>query len=173
MAEAQNNRRSDEKRFVDVKAELDRILPPLPQSSEGEPIQTLLDTIKPCEHLVEDLRTKAQEAFSICKKPKDDPSPDQSAALYLYSMQWPKGKDSFYFLFNRALRNEDRTKLMPYHSYFKLFMSALNKLPSKEQQVWRGVVGDLTDQYLAGNSLLLHFTIAITSRNGLVNIIKF
>jgi hypothetical protein len=163
MAKAENNRRSDEKRFVDVSTEPDKILPPLPHSSESESIPTLLDAIKPSEHLVENLRKKAEEALSICKNPKDKLSRDQSAALYLYSMQWPKEKDSFYVMFNRALRNEDRTKLIPYHNYFKLFMSALNKLPSKEQQLWRGVVGDLTSQYLAGSIVFLQFIIAVTT----------
>jgi len=164
MAQAQNNRRSDEKRFVDVSTEPEKILPPLPHSSESESIPTLLDAIKSSEHLVEDLRKKAEDALSKCKNPKGKLSRDQSAALYLYSMQWPKGKHSFYFLFNRALRNEDRTKLIPYHGYFKLFMSALNKLPSKEQQVWRGVVGDLTSQYMAGRIVFLQFITATTSR---------
>jgi hypothetical protein len=169
MAKAQNNRRSDEKRFVDVSTEPDKILPPLPHSSESESIPTLLDAIKPSEHLVENLRKKAEEALSICKNPKDKLSRDQSAALYLYSMQWPKGKHSFYDMFNRALRNEDRTKLIPYHNYFKLFMSALNKLPSKEQQLWRGVVGDLTSRYLPGSIAFLKFIVGVTNQNHLAN----
>jgi hypothetical protein len=173
MAHPVNTRRLDEKRILDVNAEPNKILPPLPHSSKSEAIPTLLDAIKSSEHLVEYLREKAEEALKKCKSSKDKLTRDQSAALYLYSMQWPKGKDSFFFLFNRALRNEDRTKLVPYHNYFKLFMSALNKLPSKEQQVWRGVVGDLTDRYLTGSIVFSQFIDATKSQTLLVNITSF
>jgi hypothetical protein len=164
MAQAQNNRRPDEKRFVDVNSEPNKVLPPLPNTPPSESIPTLLDAIKPCENLVEDLRWKAEEALNKCKTPKGKLSRDQSAALYLYSMQWPPGKHSFYFFFNRALRNEDRTKLIPFYGYFKLFMSALNKLSSKERQVWRGVVGDLTTYYLKGSIIFLQFIAVISIR---------
>jgi hypothetical protein len=159
MTHVQNNRRQDEKRFVDVSTEPNKILPPLPQSSKSEPIPTLLEAIKPSEHLVEGLQKKAQEALNSCQNPKDKLTRDQSAALFLYSMQWPTGKHSFYVLFNRALRHEDRTKLAPYYGYFKLFISALNKLPSEEKQVWRGVIGDLTSQYLPGKDIFQRFII--------------
>jgi hypothetical protein len=173
MAHAVNSRRLDEKRFADVSSEPNKILPPLPQSSKSKAIPTLLDAIKSSEHLVENLRKKAEEALSKCKNSKDKLTRDQAAALYLYSMQWPEGKDSFFFLFNRALRSEDRTKLVPYHDYFKLFMSALNKLPSKEKQIWRGVVGDLTDRYLPGSIAFSQFIVATKSQTILVNISSF
>jgi hypothetical protein len=173
MAYPVNTRRLDEKRFADVSSEPNKILPPLPQTSQSEAIPTLLDAIKSSEHLVEDLRKKAEEALSKFKNSKDKLTRDQAAALYLYSMQWPKEKDSFFFLFNRALRNEDRAKLIPYYNYFKLFMSALNKLPSKEQQVWRGVIGDLTDRYLPGSIAFSQFIVATKSQTILVNITSF
>jgi hypothetical protein len=173
MAEAVNSRRLDEKRFVDVSSESNKILPPLPQISESEAIPTLLDAIKSSEHLVENLGEKAKEALNNCKNPKGKLTHDQAAALYLYSMQWPEGQFSFFFLFNRALRSEDRTRLVPYHNYFKLFMSALNKLPSIEQQVWRGVDVDLTDRYLPGNIVFSYFIDAINRQTILIDITFF
>ena len=161
MAQSVNTRRLDERRFADVSSEPNKILPPLPQVAESEEIPTLLDAIISCEHLVENLREKAEKALDKCKNLKSKLTHDQAAAMYLYSMQWPEGKVSFFVLFNRVLRNEDRTKLVPYYNYFKLFMSALNKLPSKEQQVWRGVDGDLTGQYKPGNIIFSYFIEAI------------
>ncbi|CAF4904147.1 unnamed protein product, partial [Rotaria socialis] len=50
-------------------------------------------------------------------------------------------------MFNWALRDEDRTKAVLYQDYCNLFMSALSKLPSRQDDVWRGVNGDLSEQY--------------------------
>ncbi|CAF4761993.1 unnamed protein product, partial [Rotaria magnacalcarata] len=53
-------------------------------------------------------------------------------------------------MFNQALRNENRTMLLPYQNYLNLFISALNKLPSIQDRVWRGVSGDSSQQYHQG-----------------------
>lgn len=157
MAHAQSNRRADEQRFVEISAEPSKILPPLPKMSQVESVPSLLDVIKSSEHLVENLQKHAKTALNACKNPKDELTQNQAAALYLYSMQWPEGQHSYFTLFNRALRHGDRTKLVPYLDYFKLFMSALKKLPSKEKQIWRGIVGDLTGQYQRGNVIAESF----------------
>ncbi|CAF1185577.1 unnamed protein product [Rotaria magnacalcarata] len=58
---------------------------------------------------------------------------------------------SFYQLLNSTLRGENRDNLKPWFAYLKLFMTALHKLPSHPQTVWRGVRGvDLSKQYPTG-----------------------
>ncbi|CAF1640721.1 unnamed protein product, partial [Adineta ricciae] len=48
---------------------------------------------------------------------------------------------------SRQPKDEDRTSLIPWFSYLKLFLTALYKLPSYKGTVWRGVKGNLSDQY--------------------------
>ena len=63
---------------------------------------------------------------------------DESAAVYLYSMS-----TSFFSCLNKTLRAENRHALKPWFAFLKLFMTALNKLPSTKKIVWRGVYGDV------------------------------
>ncbi|CAF2141108.1 unnamed protein product, partial [Rotaria magnacalcarata] len=144
--------RSDCMRYLDVNKEPDVILPPIPiaTSQTHKDSLSLLETIKRLEHLINDLQGKVKYSLEKCKNPKQGLSQDESAALYLYSLQWPNGQHSLYSMFNCALRDEDRTKLVPFQDYYNLFMSALKKLPSIQEQVWRGVNGDLSKKYHPG-----------------------
>ena len=63
---------------------------------------------------------------------------DESAAIYLYSMPIP-----FFSRLNDTLRAEKRRLLKPWFAFLKLFMTALEKLPSLEITVWRGVADDV------------------------------
>jgi hypothetical protein len=59
---------------------------------------------------------------------------------------------SFYSLLNSTLRGENRDNLKPWFAYLKLFLTALHKLESHPQTVWRGVRGvDLSKQYPTGS----------------------
>ncbi|CAF0989020.1 unnamed protein product [Adineta steineri] len=124
----------DRYRYTDVDEEPDVFLPPLP----------ILDTGK-------DLLNKVAFSLKKCTSPKDGLTQEQSAALYLYSLPGP-----FYDTFNGALRNEDRNKSIPFSDYYHLFMSALNKLPSVQDSVWRGVTADLSAQYQSGSVHIWH-----------------
>lgn len=56
-------------------------------------------------------------------------TPDESAAIYLYTLEWDVHERSLYVLLNQTLRLSDRTKLQPWFKYLKLFLTALFKLP--------------------------------------------
>jgi hypothetical protein len=146
--------RSDRTRYLDVNQEPEVTLPPLPSvTSAGETtpqILSLEESVKSIQHMFKDLSDKTSYSLNRCKKPKEGLNQQESAALYLYSLQWPNGQHSLYSLFNRALRDEDRTKLVPFQHYYNLFMSALQKLSSIQDQVWRGVNGDLSKKYRPG-----------------------
>jgi hypothetical protein len=62
---------------------------------------------------------------------------DESAAVYLYSMPSP-----VYDHLNKALRAQDHNTLKPWLAFLKLFITALEKLPSIRATVWRGVSHD-------------------------------
>ena len=54
-----------------------------------------------------------------CQHPQEDLTQDESAALYLYSLQWPEGfRNSFYSMFNRALRSENRMNFIAFEPYY-------------------------------------------------------
>ena len=146
MASLANRPPQDRQRFTDVNKEPDKALQPLPKRP-NKPLPSLQDAVKPIEKLIDDLSGHVQLSLDVCQHPKDGLTQDQSAALYLYSLQWPKGKHSFYDLFNRALRDENRIRVAPYYDYLHLFMSALEKLPSVQDRVWRGVNANLSGSY--------------------------
>lgn len=127
MAESlpSDDRREDQ-RFTDVSSEPDKLLPPLPSiiqlPTDGS--SSLYEAVKPICHLVEDLPNRVAYSLGKCQNPKDVLTIDESAAIYLYTLQWPPGEISFYTMFNRSLRDENRVKLVPFHQYLNLFMSA-------------------------------------------------
>ena len=146
-----NKNRGSNQRFTDVGQESGKILPTLPpvvhQQSSAISLQ---EAIKPICHLVEDLPNRAVISLQKCQNPKDGLTVDESAAIHLYTQQWPFDKISFYTMLNRALRDENRAKIIPFAQYLNLFMSAFKKLPSIEDRVWRGETGDWGSQYQQG-----------------------
>jgi hypothetical protein len=72
-------------------------------------------------------------------------SEDEVAAFYLYTTA-----SSFYRELNAALRHPDRTRVVPYFPYLRLFFSALSKVKGHQGSLWRGVARDLRAQYPRG-----------------------
>lgn len=68
---------------------------------------------------------------------------DESAAIYLYSMPI-----EFFNSLNASLREKDRRALKPWFPYLRLFISALEKLPSCQRMIWRGVAGTVGSVFL-------------------------
>lgn len=155
----------ERRRFLDINEEPDKPLPPLPiPVTEEKAIGSLQECVKPIIdlNLVPNLWNNVAEALGECKHPKDGLTRDQSAALYLYSLQ-----SSFYERFNGVLRDEDRTKAIPFYGYFKLFMSALNKLAPVQDHVWRGVTANISEKYTPGS---IHIWHAVSSCTDEVNV---
>ncbi|CAF1056983.1 unnamed protein product [Adineta steineri] len=50
---------------------------------------------------------------------------------------------AFFVHLNEALRAQNQNDLEPWFAYLKLFITALEKLPSTEKTIWRGVSGDV------------------------------
>ena len=91
------------------------------------PLETAVNSIKP---LVHDLDRMVWLAKRNPMKVASDLTTDESAAIYLYTMQWADPWESLYVQLNRTLRNEERNNLKPWFLYLKLFLTALYKLPS-------------------------------------------
>jgi len=86
--------------------------------------------------------------------PPDGLTIDESAAIRLYTMQWPNPHPSLYSMVNSTLIMPDRTALKPYFKYLKLFLTALVKLKFVPQQtVWRGITKNLSADYPTGKDV--------------------
>ncbi|CAF1581784.1 unnamed protein product [Didymodactylos carnosus] len=138
-------------RYADIREEpIHKLLVPI-KGYQDQSLVSLEEAIKPIAHLFDDLAEHVWIAKKNCKNPTDNLTQDESAAIHLYTMEFD-GNKSFYRLLNATLRSENRQSLKPWFSYLKLFMTALYKLPSKAETVYRGMKNiDLSDQYLKGN----------------------
>jgi hypothetical protein len=88
--------------------------------------------------LVSGLVNYVAQAKQQCNRDSTILTWDESAAIYLYSMPV-----HFFSRLNEALRDENRNALKPWFAFLKLIIHALEKLPSLEINVWRGVEGDV------------------------------
>jgi hypothetical protein len=116
-------------RFSDMSRDVTRILPPI-KGFENKPTVSLDKAVAPLVSLVPDVEQMAWMAKENSKNPADGLTPDESASIMLYSMEWPTKGGSFYYIFNQYLRKADRKKLIPWFPYLKLLVVSLCKLPS-------------------------------------------
>jgi hypothetical protein len=138
-------------RYTDLRDEpVTRLLAPV-TGYQDMPLVTLEESIEPVSHLFDEIEGNVWVAKENCKNPADGLSQDESASIHLYTMQF--GSDlSLYHALNKNLRSENRQTLKPWFSFLKLFLTALYKLPSQTQTVWRGVRGeDLSSKYPTGS----------------------
>ena len=133
-------------RFTDVADEPEQILIPL-QGYEEYDIVSIEKALEPLKNILYNLGAMIRTARKNCREPGDNLTEDESAAIHLYTMQWPKHHPSLYKLLNERLRSIDREGLKPWFLYLRLFLNALYKIPSQKKTVWRGVRGNLYDQY--------------------------
>ncbi|CAF4213552.1 unnamed protein product, partial [Rotaria sordida] len=145
MASATNQ--SSNARFLDASEEPNQVLLPI-RGYAKEPLLPLEEAaIKPIDDQLDDLDIMVDTAKRNSKKPADGLTSDESAAIHLYTMQWEEPNVSLYTKLNSILRSKRREPLKPWFRYLKLVLTALFKLPSLKATVWRGVRGNLTDQY--------------------------
>jgi hypothetical protein len=140
-------------RFSDIAAEPRRMLLPI-QGFETVSLVSLEDAVIPLVSLIPDVEQMVWIAKQNCTHPKDNLSPDESASIMLYTLEWKPYEKSFYVLLNEALRAANREELNPWFPYLRLVITALQKLPSTGPTIYRGVKLDLTDQYRQGDTIV-------------------
>lgn len=116
---------------------------------EDVPISTLEEAVKSLISIVPNVKEYAYTAMQNCEKDSIPMTDNESAAIYLYTMQ-----TAFFRLLNEKLRAEDRNDLKPWFRYLKLFLTALEKLPSKKVTLWRGVEGKVTGAFQGSNPII-------------------
>jgi len=131
-------------RFSDIDYSLKK-LPPV-YGFRTEKLVSLEKALQPVESQIEELPYFIKLAKKHCNFPnKHGLSKDQSAAIYIYTMEW--SGDTLYRVLNRALRLENRSALKIWFPYLKLFDTALDLLPTVKEVVWRGVPLDIGKNY--------------------------
>ena len=101
--------------------------------------------------VIDNLASAVAIAKERCKKLSDGLNKDQSAAIYLYTMEF--APQSVYAIVNQYLRTNNSIAAQPWYSYIKLLCTALKNLPSFTGAVWRGVYGDVAQQYKKGTTV--------------------
>jgi hypothetical protein len=124
-------------------------------------IDKAIEKLIPLVPGIEDYVSKAKE---VCNRHSNILTLDESAALYLYSMPI-----SFFSCLNDTLRAEKRHALKPWFAFLKLFLTALEKLPSTKETIWRGVCGDVGSIF-ADNDI--HIWWSINSCSMALNIVQ-
>lgn len=116
------------------------------------PLLPLQQALAPLLSRIDQLGEFIKIAKSECRYPSEhNLTRDESASIYLYTMDW--GEKSLYRVLNQALRVEDRSTLVPWYGYLKLFDTALRKLPNVHKSVWRGVNKNISQNYQDGVQL--------------------
>jgi hypothetical protein len=133
-------------RFLDAGKESDQALTPI-KGYEKSPLVSLEEAVEPIKSLLNDVDLMVQIAKRNSKKPTDGLTPDESSAIHLYTMQWPEPHPSLFTLLNERLRSKNRNSLISWFLFLKLFFTALYKLPSLKGVIYRGVRGNISDQY--------------------------
>ena len=112
-----------------VRSEPKRMLLPI-SGYEKEDVKSLDDACEPIKHLFDQ---KLKDYIRIAKMNSTDPedglSPDESASIHLYTVEWDVHDQSLYMLLNSTLRAADRNQLRPWFKLLKLLLTAFFKLP--------------------------------------------
>jgi hypothetical protein len=109
------------------------------------PVLNLEKAVEPLAQKVSGLMTYVTEAKTNCNRNSTLLTHDESAAIYLYSMPI-----TFFSQLNIALRAKNRDALKPWFSFLRLFIGALEKLPSLDIVVWRGVSTEIGSDFVEG-----------------------
>jgi hypothetical protein len=133
-------------RLSDVYREPLKWLLPI-EGHEKMPLVSLEEAIEPLVSIVSDVKRKAYVAKKNSEQPADGLTPDESASIVLYTMEWEPYEKCLYFSLNECLRDKQRETLQPWLLFLKLFLTALDKLPSLSCIVFRGVKMNLIDKY--------------------------
>lgn len=153
-------------RFLDAVEEPEQTLTPL-MGYEKCRLVSLQEAVEPIKALLFDIDTMVTIARRNSRKPADELTQDESAAIHLYTMQWPRPHPSLYKLLNEGLRSKTREVLLPWFMFLKLLFTAFYKLPSIKGCIYRGVRGNLCDQYDED-----HFWWGISSCTATMNVME-
>ena len=107
-------------RFIDADKEPTKTLTPI-RGYEKKELVSLEKAVNEIEPAIDDRDTMIWTAKRNARNPEGGLTPDESAAIHLYTLEWPDNQQSVYTL--------------------------LNRLPSLKKTIWRGIRGNVSDFY--------------------------
>ncbi|CAF1560505.1 unnamed protein product [Adineta steineri] len=153
-------------RFTDVDVSSRRL--PSVYGYHSQKLVSLEQALEPIVPQIDQLPRYIKTAKKHCLHPSEHKlTRDESASIYIYTMEWDES--SLYRVLNKALRDENRQGLKIWYPYLKLFDTALNKLPTVKEGLWRGVPVDIGKNFKK-NQVLTWWTVSSCSSS--VDVIK-
>ena len=128
-------------------------------------VNNLEKAVETLADVVPGLANYIARARDNCNMNQTDLTREESAAIYLYTMQTP-----FYSRLNETLRANNRDALQPWFAFLKLFMTALGRLKSREALIWRGVAKDVGPTFVANT---VHTWWSVNSCSEGTNVVEF
>jgi hypothetical protein len=113
-----------------------------------QPLLSLAESLQEITHLIPNLQNYINITLTNCMNPANDLTPNESAAIQIYTMEWEPNESCLNRLLNQDLRSKSQNSLKKWFPYLKLFLHALNKLSSYKGIVWYYIPDDLTRQFL-------------------------
>jgi hypothetical protein len=149
-----NNENQHNQRFSDIAGECCQMLMPI-VGYEKQPLVSLEDAIEPIVPFVPEVKRMAFVAKRKCQKtPANGLTIDESASIILYSLDWLPKEQCLYHVLNKMLRAKNRNQLIsPWFLYLKLILTALSRIPSSHQVVFRGIKCDIRRDYPKGEAI--------------------
>ncbi|CAF1539512.1 unnamed protein product [Adineta ricciae] len=111
----------------------------------NSPLVPLEVAIRSLYAIIPRINELVAKAKAKCFISPDGLTHDETAAIYLYTME--VGKTSIYRMVNWTLRKKDHFMARPWLLYLKLFATGVRKLPLYSGNVWRAVPGDVAKHY--------------------------
>ena len=134
-----NGTEAVKQRITDFPEKPNQYLPPI-WGYDATPLMSLEEAVRSLIPILSAIQSYVYSAKQNCINPADDLTPDQSAAIMLYTMSWEPLEGCLYHVLNTTLRSRDRQKLKPWFPYLKLFLTALARLPLiSNRTIYRGV----------------------------------
>ncbi|CAF3341402.1 unnamed protein product [Rotaria sp. Silwood2] len=121
---------------------------------ENMPLVSIEEAVKPLLNIVPKVERNVHIVKQNCGNPKNGLTTDESASIMLYTYESIPHEKSLYVILNKALRSEERQKLVPWFLYLRLVLTALARLPSERLFVNRGVRKDLHEEYSKGSTFI-------------------
>jgi hypothetical protein len=112
---------------------------------------SLAEAIVPISQLIPGIEHFVKNAQLASSAPADNLTPDESAAIYLYTMD-----SAFFENLNFVMRSNNENQMRPYSLYLKLFHTALAKLPCHVGVVWRGILSNVSSMYVKDKYVIWH-----------------
>ena len=150
---ASNSSSSSLSRFLDISSAPQRMLAPI-AGYEKMPLVSLEEAVQPLLQEVPEVNQMVWRVKQDCESPAGWVTPDQSASIMLYTMGWFPSEDSLCFILNERLRSAERCALKQWFLFLKLLLSALSRLPSTTDTVYRGIRLDLHHHYPTNSTLV-------------------